>query len=95
MSFYRIAASLVWAASVTGYAAAQQSSGLPENVAVGSSTRTMLELQRSGQQGGAVLPMLGAASVLSYQRYLDSHKHPIPAAFTSVVNGAGGGGNAR
>lgn len=95
MPFFRIAASFVLAASTAGHAVAQQPSLLPDNAAVGSSTRTLLELQRSGQQGGAVLPMLGAASVLSYQRYLDSHKHPIPAAFTSVVNGASGGGNSR
>lgn len=60
---------------------------------IGAGTRSLLELQRSGRQAGPVLPMLGAAQVLSYQRYIDSHKHPIPTSFGSVVTtGAGGGG---
>ena len=73
---------LMAAASCTALA---QTNDPASSVTVGSSTRNLLDLQRSGQQAGPELPMLGAASVLSYQRYLDSHKHPIPVALTSTV----------
>lgn len=71
--------------------AEQQSSA----TTIGVSTRTLLELQRSGKQAGPELPMLGTASVLSYQRYLESHKHPIPATFSSVVGGGAGSGQSK
>ncbi len=66
--------------------------------AVGDSTRSLLELQISGRQAGPELPMLGAASVLSYQRYLESHKTAIPENFSSVLSrgsGSGGSGGGR
>ncbi len=90
MSLLRTIAAALVTASVA-FNAAAQSPGQSRSLDVGTSTRSLLELQRSGQQAGPELPMLGAASALSYQRYLDSHKHPIPAAFTSTVGGGSGG----
>ncbi|MES3009479.1 MAG: DUF3613 domain-containing protein [Pseudomonadota bacterium] len=53
---------------------------------VGTSTRNLLDLQRSGRQAGAELPMLGAASALAYQRYLQANKYPIPEYFSENLN---------
>jgi len=65
--------------------------GMPtEKLAIGESTRALLETQRSGRQAGPNLPVLGAASVLSYQRYLESHKNKIPEKFSATV-GQGSG----
>lgn len=61
--------------------------------AVGDSTRALLSAQRSGRQAGPELPMLGAASVLAYQRYLDSYKTKIPENFSSVLSKSGNSGS--
>lgn len=53
---------------------------------VGTSTRNLLELQRSGRQAGPELPMLGAASALAYQRYLQANKYPIPEHFSENLS---------
>lgn len=53
---------------------------------VGTSTRNLFELQRSGRQAGPELPMLGAASALAYQRYLQANKHPIPEYYSENLN---------
>lgn len=53
---------------------------------VGVSTRSLLELQRSGRQAGPELPMLGAASALAYQRYLQANKYPVPEYFSENLN---------
>lgn len=53
---------------------------------VGASTRNLLELQRSGRQAGPELPMLGAASALAYQRYLQANKYPIPEYYSENLN---------
>ncbi len=53
---------------------------------VGTSTRNLLDLQRSGRQAGPELPMLGAASGLAYQRYLQANKYPIPEYFSENLN---------
>lgn len=53
---------------------------------VGTSTRNLLELQRSGRQAGPELPMLGAASALAYQRYLQANKYPIPEYYSENLN---------
>ncbi len=60
-----------------------------DRLAIGESTRALLEAQRSGKQAGPNLPVLGAASVLSYQRYLDSHKNKIPEKFSTTVGQSG------
>ena len=52
---------------------------------IGDSARSLLALQRSGQQAGPELPMLGAASALAYQRYLDSHKYRIPENMSTLL----------
>jgi hypothetical protein len=67
----------------------------PSSASVGISTRSLLELQRSGKQAGPELPVLGAASVLAYQRYLESHKHPIPVTYSSASTGASSGSQAK
>ncbi len=67
----------------------------PNSTSIGISTRSLLELQRSGKQAGPELPMLGAASVLSYQRYLESHKHPIPVTYSLTGAGASSGGQSK
>ena len=67
----------------------------PGSTTVGISTRSLLELQRSGKQAGPELPVLGAASVLSYQRYLESHKHPIPATYSAATTGANSGNQSK
>lgn len=53
---------------------------------VGTSTRNLLDLQRSGRLAGPELPMLGAASALAYQRYLQANKYPIPEYFSENLN---------
>jgi hypothetical protein len=46
---------------------------------IGTYTKAWLELQKSGQMAeGEARPMDGEAADASYQRYLDSFKHPIP-----------------
>lgn len=79
-------------------AGAEELPSAPRAAAIGDDTRALLELQRSGRQAGAELPMLGAASVLSYQRYLESHKTRIPENMSSLINRGGsssGGGSSR
>ncbi|MGE8214677.1 MAG: DUF3613 domain-containing protein [Stenotrophomonas maltophilia] len=62
---------------------------------IGDTTRALLQLQASGSQAGARLPMLGDQASLSYARYLQSFTHPIPEFLdTSVrkeIAGPGGG----
>ncbi len=89
MSLPRTIAAALVTASVA-FNAAAQSPGQSRSLDVGTSTRSLLELQRSGQQAGPELPMLGAASALSYQRYLDSHGLPDSGAPHLVGGGSGG-----
>lgn len=70
-------------------APAAEAAPLPANPArerVGDATRNLLSLQRSA--GGANRPISGDQAGLSYQRYLDSFKHPIPETLDSMVRGA-------
>jgi len=53
---------------------------------IGAATSSALQMQVEGKQAGAALPMLGPAATLSYQRYLDSYKHPIPETFTRTLD---------
>lgn len=55
-------------------------------MAIGASTRNLLDMQRSGRQAGPELPMLGSASVLAYQRYLQAKKYPVPEYFSESLN---------
>lgn len=55
---------------------------LKQRPAIGDTTRTLLQSQVDGSIAGPALPMLGAASSLSYQRYLDSYRYPIPETFS-------------
>ncbi len=74
-------------------AAAAEYATPTEKLAVGESTRALLGVQRNGKQAGPELPMLGAASALSYQRYLESHKYKIPERFSSSLGQGGSGGS--
>lgn len=58
---------------------------------IGTATRNLLRQQVNGNQAGATLPVLGASASLSYQRYLDSFKHPIPERFESRLSEAKSG----
>lgn len=60
--------------------------GVDTAATVGTSTRNLLDLQRSARQAGPELPMLGAASALAYQRYLQGNKYPIPEHFSENLN---------
>ncbi|PUA19805.1 DUF3613 domain-containing protein [Glaciimonas sp. PCH181] len=52
---------------------------------VGDVTRTLLQAQADGRVAAPRLPMLGAAADASYQRYLESFKHPLPEFFENKV----------
>ena len=54
-------------------------------VRIGDVTRTLLQAQADGRVAGARLPMLGATADVSWQRYLDSFKHPIPEFYENKV----------
>ncbi len=56
----------------------------PPRVQVGDSTQRLLQLQRQAQ--GAPRPIPGVQAGLSYQRYLESFKHPIPEYLRSTVS---------
>ncbi|TDV31108.1 DUF3613 domain-containing protein [Stenotrophomonas sp. CC22-02] len=52
---------------------------------IGDATRSLFQLQASGQQAGARLPILGDQATLSYARYLKSFQHEIPDFFETDV----------
>lgn len=54
-------------------------------IRVGDVTHTLLQAQADGRVGGPRLPMLGATADASWQRYLDSFKHPLPERFENTV----------
>ncbi|AMP03392.1 hypothetical protein CPter91_1006 [Collimonas pratensis] len=54
-------------------------------VHIGDVTRTLLQAQADGRVAGARLPMLGATADVSWQRYLDSFKHPLPEFYENKV----------
>lgn len=74
-------------------AAVQEPASAPTPVAeqaiprtrVGDVTRTLLQAQADGRVAAPRLPMLGAAADASYQRYLESFKHPLPEFFENKV----------
>ena len=55
---------------------------------VGSTTRALLEIQRSGAQAGPGLSMSGEQAALAYERYLASFRYSIPEFFTSQATGS-------
>lgn len=59
---------------------------------VGDDTATLLAQQANGTHAGNQPGMLGAAASLSYQRYLNSFKQPIPEWFKEAVKKNGSGG---
>ncbi|WP_082806936.1 DUF3613 domain-containing protein [Collimonas pratensis] len=54
-------------------------------VHIGDVTHTLLQAQADGRVAGARLPMLGATADVSWQRYLDSFKHPLPEFYENKV----------
>ncbi|HWW99747.1 DUF3613 domain-containing protein [Collimonas sp.] len=54
-------------------------------VRIGDVTHTLLQAQADGRVAGARLPMLGATADVSWQRYLDSFKHPLPEFYENKV----------
>lgn len=62
---------------------------------IGETTRALLRLQAEGTQAGNALPMLGEAASRSYQRYLDSFKHPVPEYFDAALPASGSGRSSR
>ncbi len=61
----------------------------PPTLRIGQATTNALNMQVQGSHAGATLPMLGPAANLSWQRYLDSYKHPIPETFTRTLDDVG------
>ncbi|MDA7418169.1 DUF3613 domain-containing protein [Xenophilus arseniciresistens] len=60
---------------------------------MGSATRHLLALQRSGAAASAVpRPLPGDVAQRSRERYLKSFEHPIPEHFQSSVGGKSGQG---
>jgi hypothetical protein len=52
---------------------------------VGDATNDLLNLQASGTAAGKNLPMLGATTESSWQRYQESFKFKIPESFVNKV----------
>jgi len=53
---------------------------------IGEATSSLLTMQADGSMAGAALPMLGATSSLSWERYKDSFKYKIPESFERAVS---------
>lgn len=78
-------------------AAIEWEPALPVRLHVGDATRSLLAMQREGEIASTTpRPMAGDIASLSYKRYLDSFKHPIPEKFgTTVKSSSGSGGASR
>lgn len=78
MSTFRTTALL--GALLASSALVQAAPGLGSNPALepGDATRAWLHEQRNNTQAAPNKGMLGSASALAYQRYLDSYKYRIP-----------------
>lgn len=62
----------------------------------GDATHGLLAMQREGDLASRTpRPLAGDVASLSYQRYLDSFKHPIPEKFTTTVSKSGSGSSGR
>ncbi|SFA80729.1 Protein of unknown function [Collimonas sp. OK607] len=55
-------------------------------IRIGDVTHTLLQAQADGRVAGPRLPMLGATADASWQRYLDSFKHPLPEFYENKVS---------
>lgn len=80
-------------AASAGCALAQDASRTPTTPAtqVGDATQRLFALQRDGGAASPTpRPIAGDVATLSYQRYLDSFKRPIPDHFSTTVRSAGG-----
>ena len=55
-------------------------------IRVGDVTHTLLQAQADGRVAGPRLPMLGATADASWQRYLDSFRHPLPDFYENKVS---------
>jgi len=60
--------------------------GAETRIRVGDVTHALLQAQADGRVAGPRLPMLGATADISWQRYLDSFKHPLPEFFENKVS---------
>lgn len=66
---------------------------LPVRLEIGDSTRSLLQLQREGSAASPTpRPLAGDVASLSYQRYLESFKYPIPEKFNTTVGKSGSNG---
>ena len=71
----------------TAQAPETPASAEPEaRIRIGDVTRTILQAQADGRVAGPRLPMLGVTADASWQRYLDSFKHPLPVFFENKVS---------
>ncbi len=65
----------------------------PARQEIGTHTRNILEIQRSGTQAGELQVLHGEQAALSYQRYMATFTYPIPEFYTGQAaprNGSGG-----
>jgi hypothetical protein len=60
----------------------------PNDVPVGETTWTLLEIQRNGSQAGPQQSMTGEQAALGYARYMRSFQHPLPEFFSSQATGS-------
>ncbi len=57
----------------------------PKTRQIGEVTSDLLAMQVNGSAAGPALPMLGATSTLSWERYKDSFKYKIPENFDRAI----------
>jgi hypothetical protein len=62
---------------------------------IGDATMVLLEMQADGSAAAPTLPMLGVTAELSWQRYLDSYKYPIPEFYENKIQKLGSGGSGQ
>lgn len=92
-AFRHVLAGLAGAACIVGWCAAQAQTTAPLSQSaaspaeVGDATRELLRLQRA--PAGTTRPISGDVAGLSYERYLNSFKHPIPLTLNSAVRKQG------
>ena len=63
--------------------------GPETRIRIGDVTHTLLQAQADGRVAGPRLPMLGATADVSWQRYLDSFRYPLPEFFKKSVSKEG------
>jgi Protein of unknown function (DUF3613) len=69
-------------------AASSSTAAYPERkarVRIGDVTHILLQAQADGRVAGSRLPMLGATADASWERYLESFKHPLPEFYENKV----------